>query len=230
MTTYDWPSTVTPQTVSFNARGVSIGGQRTITGRQQIVAVDAGYWIASLTDFQLINKTHILAYRALYSLLEGPVHRALVPVYDTWQSPWPVINGQDLIDYTVPFDDDATFDDGSTFDQSVIDAVLESSAALRATQVTITFTDYDFVSALQGGEYFSIGERLYRVKSLADTSTDSVTVNIWPPLRAAVVAGDTVNFDNPVCKMKLVTEQEGDLDLQFGRRGFPTMKFVEAFD
>nr|WP_323130860.1 hypothetical protein [Sinorhizobium medicae] len=48
-----------------------------------------------------------------------------------------------------------------------------------------------------------------------------------PPARETTVAGQRVELDDPVCRMRLASDAEMDLPLDYGRWSFPTVNFIE---
>ena len=96
------------------------------------------------------------------------------------------------------------------------------SAGAVAGAITLSL-DIVIAGTIQPGNYLSINDRLYIVRK---TPTPT-TVEIWPPLRAAVTAGDWVEFDNPTCRMRLASDQEMSVDFQRLRFGNATVSFIE---
>lgn len=228
MTIYDWPATLAPQGSGFNRRGMTVGGPNSLTGRTQVGSIDAGYWIASLTGFRTDRKERVKAYRAVLALLEGGAHQIRVPVFDCRQAPWPLdSNGKPVTSAgDVQFSDGSVLDDGTSLWQPVIVAETVGATALRSTRITI---DMVRSADLAGGEYFSLGDRLYLVRQVLSATGTQKTLGIWPPLREAVPDGTPANFDRPSCVMRLTDEAQGDLSLDYGRYGFPDLSFVEVF-
>jgi hypothetical protein len=221
----DWPLGLYPRSAAFGARGRIVSGPPSLTGRSQVDAVDAGYWTAMLRGFP-VHKANQRLWRALIARLEAGAAEIRVPVFELAQ-PWPLGPDGEPVTETadVMFDDGASFDDGVGFWQPVIAAVTVGAAALRATSLTI---DFLYAGEVTGGEYFSAGDRLHVIRSIMAESGTQKTVTIWPPLREAVAAGTELNFDAPVCRMRLADEAAGDLDMEFGIVAFPDLSFVEV--
>lgn len=104
-------------------------------------------------------------------------------------------------------------------------AVATAGAAVRAVSIALTKTG---TYTLEVGQYFSIGERLYRIKEITSQSAGAATVRFWPPLRELVAISTAVEVQDPVCRMRLASDQEMDLDLIMRKTGSPTISFVEA--
>lgn len=224
---YDWPRNMVPQVPAFNPRGMVVGGPPSLTGRTMVGSVDAGYWTASLRSVVVTKKDQIKAFRALRALLEGGAHHIRVPAFDCYIAPWPVgVDGKAVAKVgPVSFSDGAGFSDSSTFYQPSIAAVVVGDTALRSTRITVDFLN---AGCIEGGEYFSIGDRLYTIKAVIAENDTERTLAIWPPLREAVCEGAPVEFDRPVCRMRLADEAAMDIALEFGRRAFPDLAFVEV--
>ena len=83
---------------------------------------------------------------------------------------------------------------------------------------------------------WGVARRLSRVFGVAEAALKHAasdgaglwTVAIVPWLRADYPAGTAVEFDSPVCRMRLAAD-EAALSLRFNRFATPTVEFVEAF-
>ncbi|WP_245414806.1 hypothetical protein [Brucella oryzae] len=81
---------------------------------------------------------------------------------------------------------------------------------------------------LQPGMDFSIGERMYRIRTVQMTGENTATITFRPPARAAAPTGSEMEFDYPVCRMRLATDSEMDLDLDLiSQWSFPTVNLIE---
>ena len=95
---------------------------------------------------------------------------------------------------------------------------------MRATTLMLTkITPVE----LEPPQRFSIGERMYQIKSISEQDDTTATIRIWPPLRDFVGSGAELEFDRPVLRVRLATDQEMDLPLEFGRWSFPSVNFIE---
>lgn len=219
--TITWPIHVLrPRNVSFDIAPRSLAGPSTVSGAGQVVASDAGLWKISLGNILVHNSQERLAFRALATLLEGRLNPILIPLCRADQ-PVPAGAVAAGLYEPVPHDDDAPFDDESEYSGTVIDVVAASAAAVRAVSMTVTV---NYAGDIQSGQNFSIGERLYRVRTF-DPDTNELTFR--PPLREAVEIGDRLEFDNPVGRFRLATDGEMDLDLEMRRNGSPTVNLIE---
>jgi hypothetical protein len=220
---YDWPAILGAGGVAFDQRGMTVNGPVSLTGGTQTGSLDAGFWVATLSGVSLYKGARVRAFRALRALLEGGSHDVRVPVMDRGQAPWP--DGEAVLVDPVEFDDGASFDDGSGFAQPAIAVVTAAAAEARGTTLVLDLLD---CAELDGGEYFSIAARLYVIKAILATSGTERTVAIWPPLREAVAEGAAVEFDAPVCRMKLVSDAAMDVTLGLLWKSRPDVAFVEA--
>lgn len=224
--TDQWSDILRPRLVSCEPVPRSRSGGVSLTGQEQTVTSDAGVWGIRYVDIPIRRADQVRVYRAIAARLNGRAGSILVPVYDCRQTPWPVVAGKRVTSYgSLSHSDGSLFSDRSGYRQPVIVAYLAAEAALRATTLTVGIS---YGAALQGGEHFSIGERLYRIASVQPGMGGLVTVQVWPPLREAAPAGAALEFDRPVCRMRLASDDAMPLDLDLGRFAGPTVSFVEA--
>lgn len=96
------------------------------------------------------------------------------------------------------------------------------------TAARTTLMGVSDITGLEAGVYFSPGttDRLYLIREVIESPLGIV---IWPPAREEIASGVELNFAAPVCRMRPVDESSGDLTLEFFKRGFPDMAFVEVF-
>lgn len=215
---------------SLKATTVSPG--QSATGAFSVARIDGGgAWVTELGGVNLKTKTHVKLWRALENLADGGVEPVVVPMCDKRHFPAPIVDGEPVYsEDPIPHDDDTFFDDGSGYAQSVVEASVTTSAALRATSLSLTPTS---MGDLEGGEYFSInhpvqGWRLYRIGT-AVLSGGVYAVTIRPPLREAVMAGTRLEFDRPRCTMRLASGDSMNLSLDSRRFANPSVSFVEYF-
>lgn len=227
MTVYPWPAALEARGVAFNPRGQIVGGAPTLTGQGQLASIDAGFWVATIDIATLDSGVLVKTFRALRARLEGGAHQLKVPVFDDGQVPYPIAGGAAANAFKEQrYSDGTLHTDGHGFYRPSIVVALSADADLRATSLSATVTTAGTIS---GGEYFSIGDRLYVIKEVLTSSGSARTFAIWPPLRAAAPSGTRLNFEAPVCRMRLATER--DMDLALGRlwRAQPAVAFIEEF-
>lgn len=225
MTATRWPEDVlVPQNVAFDLDSRSLAGPASVSGSSQVIASNAGLWKATLGNVVVKSRAAVLTHRAIAALLEGRLGSILIPLCRAYgPSSGAVLSAdQEALFNQVPHSDDALFDDSTGYVGSLTSVTAASNAAVGATTLMVTVTYAS--EAIQPGEHFSIGERLYRVRTF-DAGTGTMTIR--PPLREAVTAGDVLDFDDPVCRMRLMQDDGMDLELALRRFGTPTIQFVE---
>lgn len=226
-TVYPWPALLKPAAVRFDARGQTVVGPRTLTGRQQVNQVDAGggFWAATITLALLSEGAAINAARSLRAQLKGGAAIVLVPATDAGQAAWPTAGTWSQAVNT--YDDGQTFDDGYGFHNPLIRIALASDAALRATQISVTVTAAGTIGA---GMMFSIGGRLHVIEEVVSVSGSSQTWKIWPALREPLFSGRDLKCDRPECRMRLADETAFDVPIGPGFFHSPgvEIRFIEA--
>jgi len=217
--TVRWPVAVLrPQNVAFDLAPRSLAGPSSVSGKTQVVSSDAGIWKATFGNIVIRRREEVLMHRALAAILEGRAGTILVPLCRAYQPIPADIAG---MEEETPHEDGSFFDDGSGYVGAIVDVSAQAPAPVRAVSMTVTVTR---AGDIQPGQHFSIRERLYRIRGF-DASTGAMTFR--PPLREAVSVGEALNFDDPVCRMRLATDDAMDLDLSLRRFGTPTVNFIE---
>lgn len=222
--TVQWPSVLVPRSVTGpELRGAAISGGRATSGDEQRVYSDAGRWEVSYT-VPIRTRAQALAWRSMTARLRAG-EDILLTVYDRWR-PQAVIAGDTL-------------------------AEMHVSAGARATAVTLGTMGFP----VEEGLHFCIyGDRLYRITGVGAQSELTIGLaaavsedelwddgDVWvddpmilsettilPPLRSAIPAGTAVGFRDLVLRAVLADLSAGDLDLDLGRFGDPTITFREA--
>jgi hypothetical protein len=219
--TIRWPDKVLrPQDVAFDLAPRSLAGPSSVSNVSQVVSSDAGIWKARFSNILVRDRASVITHRAVAALLEGRLGTILVPLCRAYQ---PVPDGavEDGLYDETEHDDDTLFDDDTGYITTVIDVVASADAAVRASSMNVTVNN---AGDILPGQHFSIGERLYRVRTF-DADTGDMTFR--PILREAVTAGDKLEFDDPVCRMRLTTDDAMDLELTLRRFAQPTVQFIE---
>ncbi len=219
--TLRWPvGVLRPQNVSFDIAPRSLAGPSSVSGKTQVVSSDAGIWKVAYSGVVVRDRQSVLAFRGISTILEGRLVPILVPLCRGYQPVPPEADEYNLYD-TVPHSDETPFSDGAEYQGGVISVMAADGAPVRAVSMRV---DVGLAGDIQPGQHFSIGERLYRVRSF-DADTGELTFR--PPLRDAVEAAADLNFDDPVCRMRLASDTEMDLELALRRFGNPTVSFIE---
>lgn len=221
-----WPDVLVPRSVvGPELRNSARSGGPSLSGAEQRVFSSAGRWEIKYEGFPVNTRAQVLAWRAMADRLRA---------------------GEDIL--LKVFDRNRA--DGADGAEPLAHAVGAAAAGTTTLQVEASGLD------LEPGIHFSIGQRLYRIKEItAVTSSDSLldiilsesktwsdaalwvedgtggsvyTVNFLPPLRAAAAALSTLDFVNLVCLCTPVDLNDGDLSLDMGRFGTPSITFREA--
>lgn len=227
-----WPRTsLTPRHISVDIASRSLRTPSSLSGYTQVVSSDAGIWTVRYDEipvYQGNGSEQALCFQAISGLAEGMLNPLLVHVYTRGRRPLPAGVTDDMIDFDagVTFDTGATFDDATTFYGYFVDCVVGASAAVRATTITITKR---LCGTIEPGHRFSIGYRLYQVRTVTSQDDDTAVVTIRPPLREAISVDQVVEFDNPVVQVRLASDAEMNLPLQFNKWSFPTVNFIEDY-
>lgn len=224
MATILWPrSILKPKRDPFNIAPRTLAGPSSVSGVTQVTASDAGIWVATFADIIIRRGSpSVLLFRAIANLLEGRLHPILVPrccAYQPFDPDW-----KDLL-HKVPHSDTSPFSDGGLYRSRAIDIRLTSNIPLRGTTANIAIIT---AGQLQPGQDFSIGERMYRIRTVQMTGANTATITFRPPAREAVAAGTEMEFDRPVCRMRLASDGEMDLDVDLvAPWSYPTVNFIE---
>lgn len=221
MATPRWPCDVLrAQNIAADISPRSLAAPPSTSGFGQVVASDAGIWKVTLGNVLVRDRTSVITFRAIANLLEGRLNPIIVPLCRAYQ---PVPDGAVAsgLYEQVPHGDETLFGDGTGYVGRVIDVVTVGAWAARAVS---GFVQVNYAGRIEPGQHFSIGDRLYRVRTF-DEDTGAITFR--PPLREAVSSGAQLEFDDPVVRCRLADDAGMDLELAFRRFGNPTVNFVE---
>jgi len=213
------PSTVKPGIIS---RVVS--GGVALSGEEDLVATDGGGRLKiDYSGIVLRTPDTLRLWNAWDGYLAGGVVACLVPLVSLVTAPRIYAGNAPRAAFAIG-GDDPMFPETVAYQVRTISAETVGSAALRATTLTI---DMLTGSLIKGGEWFSIGERGYRIVRVTARAGRQATCQIEPPLRAAVPDGTAVEFEWPVVKAAAMPSQ--DLALALTRkRAEQSISFVEV--
>lgn len=211
-----------PRNSFYELKGLVSSGGRVADGREQRVQDDVGFWRV-IYSFAIRNRAQALAYRNLVRRLRAG-ESIVATVFDNWTAnPSPAIG---------------------------LEAKLAADADLRATTIQLATVGL----ALEEGVSFSIGDRLYSITEIVSHAVsvvhhtpdaevpdpavpypdnppaypDQWTVKILPPLRSDVAANTPADFINLRCLCVIENVTDGDLDLDLGFFGDPTLSLIET--
>lgn len=220
-----WPCNV----INARSKEVSpvfrtVAGSASLTGLTQVTSSDAGIWKVSLQGIALRNRQHVILWRALEILLEGRLNPVLVCCCDIGRMELPP--GVPRLGETVTHSDHTYFSDGSAYENFDWDARVAENTALGAVRLRIR-KDPLIVMDIQPGHRFSIGERLYQIRTIVSETSAFITCKVWPPLREDVAADAPCNFARPHVRVRLATDGEMGVALDLARYGDGAVNFFE---
>lgn len=220
-----WPrKLLPPQHPMFHRAPMNVSGPVSSSGAADVISGDAGFWRATFGAVVVTNGPRVQTWRAIAAKLQGRLFPILVPYCGMYQ-PFPLdTNGDPIFPSTVTHSDGTAFSDGSAYMSGVIRTVLNQSLPERAVGGSVTI---DVAGIIQPGHVFSFGERMYELVDVTYLTETTATLRWQPPLREAVASGAELNFDRPVCRMRLASDSEMQLSLEMNKRGFPSVNFVE---
>ena len=223
-----WPWFLAPRAISHGLSRPVMTGPQPLSGRPQTLLSDMGAWHIVLADIALTDsqdKVRLTRAIVLGTLALGlPVY---MPFYDWWRSPR-VRAGLSPFPDRVPFSDMSMFSDSTAFDGDVPALTVAVAAGQRARQIVVQTTSGPIPTA---GEFLGLGDRGHLVTAIFpdQPSAGQTLLEIQPPLRAAVSAGDLVETVNPMCRVKIDPKQVESLVTisNRGLRGTITLDFYE---
>jgi len=197
--------------------GSEVDGGTSLSGIQDVVETSGGgYWQGDWSEADFGGRSdeeraETLAWRAINAGLTGG-RRVIVPFCDRWHQP--------ILDrVTVPHSDDTPFSDGSEYVSggascTVLAVVNGQTGGLNCTILDIAITAE---RALIGGERFTHVhptwlERAYEIGSVEDI-TGGKRISFHPPIRGGIDVGDLLDFDDPRCVMRRVSEPTNALSM-----------------
>jgi hypothetical protein len=217
----------------FRLKPMNTRGPMTFSGKSQVVGTDAGFWVATLSNFIVRTPEQIREWRGLIADLQGGLNDLVIGAFDCRQAPRvagrpPVIGG-------ITHSDGSLFSDKSGYRQSTIKVVAARDAAVRATSLRINVQE---AGKLERGMYFTIWSlvagvmlpRMYMLTKTPEVSGSAATIQFLPPLRVAVKEGDEVDFADPKLAMNLASDDGGDLDIRMRRFSSPSLELQESWN
>lgn len=221
----DFPhDTLKYRSFQFDLAGQVVAGGLSQSGVQQVVnASGGGIWTLRLEGFILRKPEQIKAWRKVQFGGQSGVIPINVSVCDLRHAP--------QLTGGVPHSDLSPFGDLTLYVEGGDDLETVSSAGVRATAITVEFTDY---APPTGGEFFSLEygddrHSLHVVTSVEPFAGDYL-LRFVPPLRAAIPAGTHVNFKTPKLTMRMAGPDAMSMALSMGKFGSPSATFVEHIE
>ena len=211
------------RSVTFSLTGQSMEPQQSISGAETVVPVPRGRWTASMS-FVIKGEAQVLQWQAFLAQMEGRVGTTLVPVRSRFR---PVDRDGHALSFCTTADlaDAQTWDHFGFQNSTPTFVIAAGPVALRATQMDVTLMNS---TGLRPGQFFSIGERLYRVQAYWQPAAGVHRIMFQPPLRQAVFLGQRLEIARPVCRMRFASEEEGLYDQSLDVMPVVNVNFVEA--
>jgi len=208
-------------------------GPQTFSGKRQTVGTDAGFWVADLSNFPILERDAILEWRGTLASLDGSANDVIIGPYDNLRAPSPpglppVIGG-------IPHSDGSFFSDGAGYRQSTIKVRAAQSAAQRSTSMRLRI---DEAGPIRKGMFFTVWSivggvsipRMYVIVASPEVDGNIVDIRFRPTLRISVSSGDEIDFADPKILMNLSDEEAGSLNLEYGRFARPSISLEESWN
>jgi hypothetical protein len=171
--------------------------------------------------------------RALRSKLDGGANPIVLPNFDAQRQSWPVEpeTGRVLTPRVAHWLDGTRGLAGTPYageeipDRAQIAGTVTSTAALGATQVSITMT---LGGPLKEGQQFGVfGLRIHEISEIVSVTGAVTKVNFRPRFRSVVAVGTAINFTRPRCLMWCRNLNDQARRLEFMRFTTLELEFVE---
>lgn len=203
-----WSNVLIPRSVSFRIHPLTQKGPPSFSGRPQVGAPDAGYWVATLSGFVLGEPEQLLEWRGIVASLQGGLEDVMISPYDHLNAP--LVDGFPAVINGIPHSDGAYFSDGSGYSQTTIKVALQGGLGERATRAVFRVIE---AGLLKRGHYFSIGRRMYMLTHAPEYEGNLVSVRFLPPLREAAIHGVDIDFADPRLLMTVESVDTGDMEI-----------------
>lgn len=227
------PEDLRAATVRFWLRPISISSAQPWTGRRSVYGPTAQVWVAEISTTAMAEEQaeRLGAFFARLGGIAGlvrlsnPVRRA------------PIRNGRNS-GMTTGFSDGTAFDDGTGWTDGLVPAAaaIRDAAYAEDTSLVLTGLPANAVPCLLPGDLFEIrpngiaAEHGHLYKAVANAPTDAVgetRVEVTPPLRKAVAAGDQVLFREPTSVFRAMDDEQGVVNWERGMIGRAGYTLVE---
>lgn len=218
MSTFDWPATLVPRNIQIQPPRRTQGLTTSLTDFVQVIPAIRPPFTVSL-EFDQLEGSEVLAWRAMEALLEGRANAVRLPLWDMWYAATNAQLGAGI----VPHGDGTYFSDGAGYLTADLDGVLVSGVQGQRV-ITADFGSYG--ELLQAGLYFGIGDEPYIASGVTWAGTVA-TIRCSPTLRRDYT--DAALKLRPTMIGKLTNDDGMALKLTNLRYGSPSVTFVEDF-
>jgi hypothetical protein len=195
--------------------GSEVDGGTSLSGIKDIVETSGGgYWQGDWSDADFGGRSEeeraeTLGWRAVNAGLAGG-RRVVVPFCDRWHQP---ILDRVTAPYGTPFTEGSEYITAGA-SASVLAVVNGQTGGLNCTILDIATTSE---RPLIGGERFTHVhatwlDRAYEISTVADIAGGK-RISFHPPIRGGIATGDALDFDNPRCVMRRVSDPTNALSM-----------------
>lgn len=204
------------QTQDVRIVGSEIDGGTSISGISEPTQTDGGgYWLADYSngnfgDRDEAGRRNTLAWRAKQQLFNGG-RQQVVLFCDRWHQPVQPVHRAPRIGRFHPIDPLSL----QPFSTSAVTSVINGEAGgLNATIIEISFVGE---KPLIGGERFTYVhptwlERCAQIESV-ETIDGGYRIAFLPGIRGGIAVGDALDFDNPRCVMRRLSQPSNALNM-----------------
>jgi len=228
-----WSSALVPQSVMFRLKPMNTRGPMTFSGKSQVVGTDAGFWVATLSNFIVRTPEQIREWRGLIADLQGGLNDLIIGPFDCRQAPR--VDRRPATIGGITHSDGSRFSDKTGYRQSTIKVTVGADAGARSTRLRL---DIQEAGKLERGMYFTIWSlvagamvpRMYMLTKTPEFGGASASIQFLPPLRVAVQQGDEVDFADPKLTMNLANDDAGELDIRLRRFSSPSLELQESWN
>jgi hypothetical protein len=222
MADVQWPPCLTYSDVAFDLAGLTASGGQALDGSELIVGSPSQRWMARLTLPIHDIGDRVLAFRSLRNNLRGRLNATRVPAGD---GRGPAERAG--LRLPIPFSDGALLSDRSGFFNPLTKAALLVDGGMNAIELRATLAPG--LSFLAGQRFSFPDGRMHEIGQILEWDGGaSWRFSVAPWLQADYPAGTALEFDRPVCRMRLASDGSGGLSLRLNRFGTASLDFVGA--
>lgn len=220
----EWPRTLRRTASTFHPLTLTRSGGRSMTGAEQIVASDAGYWTASIA-VMIRNTAELHLWRAIQAQILGRTSTIYIGPENQIRQPAAAGAGYVIPSGATTHSDGSRFSDTSSYASGISVGTLSGAVAKGGMSGTIVMPAGQ---VLLVGQFFEVAKRLYVVRSSDLAAADTYAVTFWPPARTAWASGDPILMDNPRGTFRLSADTDATMDEGLGMPLSFKASFVEA--
>lgn len=212
----EWPTGLSPLIINLRLINKTRSAGESITGFEQVASSLATRWAFSL-EFNNLKRHLIPSYRAMVASLEGRANVLRVPVFDPQF--WP--SDAEIGIASVPHSDGTPLSDGAEYLTNDVEGI--TATGLQGSKVLeVDFGEYGPI--FSGGLYFGVEDETYLATSVLWVGSVA-TIRFQPGLRKDHTDG---RFRlRPRLTMRLMDDEGGELALERGIKGAPSLELVE---